>query len=71
MLAIHSAGHGDALPDDHSVFERVMTFQSHFFTAELFMEVCLALVALGPWAFFSKGWMVFDFVIVSGESWAR
>ena len=71
MLAIHSAGHGDALPDDHSVFERVMTFQSHFFTAELFMEVSLALVALGPWAFFSKGWMVFDFVIVSGESWAR
>ena len=48
-----------------------MTIQSHFFTAELFMEVCLALVALGPWAFFSKGWMVFDFVIVSGESWAR
>jgi len=66
MLANHGSDHGDALPDDHDTFEYVMLIQNQVFAVELFAEVLLALVALGPVAFFSKGWFAFDALVACG-----
>lgn len=66
MLANHGSDHGDALPDDHSTFEHVMAIQNQVFAVELFAEVALAFVALGPVAFFSKGWFAFDALVACG-----
>lgn len=66
MLANHGSDHGDALPDDHDTFEYFMAIQNQVFAVELFAEVLLALVALGPAAFFSKDWYTFDALIACG-----
>jgi hypothetical protein len=66
-LATHSSGHGSSLPDDHDTFELVMEVQQFVFDIELLLEVMLGLVALGPRAYFSKGWMMMDFFMASGS----
>ena len=66
ILATHSGGHGDDLPDNHDAFEIFINIQSQVLAFELFGEVILAVVALGPLAFLSKGWLVFDLLVAAG-----
>ena len=65
-LATHGSDHGHTLPDNHETFEHIMAIQGQVFAFELIFEVVLALLALGPAAYFSQGWMIFDFVIACG-----
>jgi len=67
LLATHTCGHtAEQLPDEHATFERVIDVQNHVFTYELLFEVLLAFFALGPRAFASNGWIVFDFMVATG-----